>query len=397
MLRGKTVLLGVTGSIAAYKAASLVSMLMKAGATVHVIMTKNAEYFIHPITFESLSKNKCITDIFDRDFTFEVEHISLAQKADIFVVAPASADMIAKLCYGLADDMLSTTALACTCRKIIAPAMNTNMYKNGIVQGNLQKLKQAGFLVMEPGSGRLACGAVGEGKMPEPEEIFEEILCQIACEKDYSGLKVLVTAGPTREPIDPVRFITNHSSGKMGYALAKAAMLRGAEVTLISGKTALTPPKNVNFIEIQSAMEMFEAVQKCYANQDIVLKAAAVADYAPKQVSNEKIKKSNNDLSLELERTPDILAYMGENKRNGQFLCGFSMETENMLENSKAKLIKKKIDMIAANNLKDEGAGFETDTNVLTVITKEKEIKLPILSKEEAAHRLLDMIKEEIK
>lgn len=392
MLKGKTVVLGVTGSIAAYKIANLASMLGKLRCDVHVIMTENATNFINPITFETLTKHKCLVDTFDRNFEFSVEHVALAKQADVVLVAPATANVIAKMAYGLADDMLTTTMLACTCKKIVAPAMNTRMYRNGIVQRNLQILRDNGFEVIAPAVGMLACGDVGDGKMPEPEVLLDYILKEIAHEKDMKGQKVLVTAGPTVEAIDPVRYITNHSTGKMGYALAKTCMLRGAEVTLVTGPTALKKPPFVKVVEITSAKDMFESVTALAKGQDIIIKAAAVADYRPSVVSDEKVKKSSQDMALELERTEDILKYLGEHKAPGQFLCGFSMETENMLENSRVKLKKKNLDMVAANNLKQAGAGFGTDTNIITMITKNREISLELMSKEEAAEEIINQI-----
>ncbi len=392
MLQGKTVLLGVTGSIAAYKIAGLASALKKLHADVHVLMTKNATNFITPITFESLTGNKCLVDTFDRNFQFQVEHVSIAKKADVVMVAPASANVIGKLAHGLADDMLTTTVMACRCPKILAPAMNTNMYENPIVQDNLKILKKYGFEILAPAVGYLACGDTGAGKMPEPQELLAYILREIACEKDMKGKRVLVTAGPTCESIDPVRYITNHSSGKMGYALAKMASFRGAEVTLVSGPVNLVPPAGVHFVPVTTAREMFEAVTKVSDEQDIIIKAAAVADYRPKHVSDDKVKKADTELSIELERTDDILACLGSHRRPGQFLCGFSMETRDMLSNSRAKLKKKHLDMIAANNLKVEGAGFQGDTNVLTLITQDEEVSLPLMSKEEAAAKILDKI-----
>lgn len=392
MLKGKTVVLGVTGSIAAYKAANLASMLVKLHCKVHVIMTKNATNFIHPITFETLTGHKCLVDTFDRNFEFSVEHVALAKQADVVLVAPATANVIGKMAYGLADDMLTTTILACTCKKIVAPAMNTRMYRNEIVQNNLQILKNNGFEIIAPAVGILACGDVGAGKMPEPEILLDYIVKEIAHEKDMLGMKVLVTAGPTVEAMDPVRYITNHSTGKMGYALAKACMLRGAEVTLVTGPTALKKPPFVKVVEIRSAEEMFEAVTGLAADQDIIVKAAAVADYRPKTVSTEKVKKSGREMTLELEKTDDILKYLGEHKTPGQFLCGFSMETENMLENSRIKLKKKNLDMVVANNLKQEGAGFGTDTNIITMITEKEEISLELMSKEDAAGKIINQI-----
>lgn len=392
MLKGKTVLLGVTGSIAAYKIAYLASALKKLHAEVHVLMTENATNFITPITFESLTGTKCLVDTFDRNFQFQVEHVSIAKQADVVLIAPASANVIGKLAHGIADDMLTTTIMACKCHKILAPAMNTNMYENPILQDNLKVLKHYGYEVLEPARGYLACGDVGAGKMPEPETLLQYILKEIAFPKDLKGKKVLVTAGPTQEPIDPVRYITNHSSGKMGYALAKMAMLRGADVTLVSGPVSLTPPPFVKVVPITTAKDMFEAVTSVSEEQDIIIKAAAVADYRPKQVSEEKVKKHDDELSMELEKTDDILKYLGEHRRPGQFLCGFSMETQNMLGNSRAKLAKKHLDMVAANNLKVPGAGFQGDTNVLTLITQEEDVSLELMSKEDAATRILDKI-----
>lgn len=394
MLKGKTVILGLTGSIAAYKIANLASMLKKLHCNVQVIMTRNATNFINPITFETLTGNKCLVDTFDRNFEFSVEHVALAKQADLVLVAPATANVIAKLAYGLADDMLTTTVLACTCKKLVSPAMNTRMYQNDLTQRNLGILRDFGFEVINPAAGMLACGDVGDGKMPEPSELLQYILRELACEKDMAGMKVLVTAGPTQEAIDPVRYITNHSTGKMGYALAKACMLRGAEVTLVTGPTSQEKPPFVEVVHVVSAREMFEAVTERAPEQDIIVKAAAVADYRPASVSREKMKKSGQSMGLALEKTDDILQYLGEHKRPGQFLCGFSMETEHMLENSRAKLEKKNLDMIAANNLRQAGAGFGTDTNILTLITAREEISLEMMSKEEAAHRLLDQILE---
>ena len=392
MLKGKTVLLGVTGSIAAYKIANLASMLVKLHFNVHVIKTKNATNFINPITFETLTNNRCIVDTFDRNFHYNVEHISLAKQADLVMIAPASANVIAKLSHGLADDMLTTTALACTCKKIVAPAMNTQMYNNPITQNNLKTLASYGFEVIEPASGYLACGDQGAGKMPEPEVLLDYILKEIACEKDMTGMNVLITAGPTQESLDPVRYITNHSTGKMGYALATCAMLRGAKVTLVTGPTNLKRPPFVTVVEITSAQEMFDAVT-CHADeQDVIIKAAAVADYTPAVVSDEKVKKADGELQIDLKRTQDILKHLGEHKKANQFLCGFSMETENMLENSRKKLTKKNLDMIVANNLKVAGAGFGTDTNVVTLITKDSELELDIMSKTDVANRILDEI-----
>ena len=391
-MKGKTILLGVTGSIAAYKIASLASMLVKKQANVHVIMTKNATNFINPITFETLTGHKCLIDTFDRNFEFQVEHVSLAKLADMIMVAPASANVIGKLAHGIADDMLTTTILACKCPKLISPAMNTAMYENSIVQDNLKILEKYDYEVISPASGYLACGDTGAGKMPEPEVLLQYIERTLAEPKDLTGKKILVTAGPTQENIDPVRYITNHSSGKMGYAVARAAMLRGAEVTLVSGQTALTPPMFVNYVQITTAEEMYQAVTERSDEQDIIIKAAAVADYRPKTVYENKVKKQDGQMSIELERTKDILAYLGAHKKKDQFLCGFSMETENMIGNSRAKLQKKNLDMIAANNVKVEGAGFQGDTNVMTLITQDQEIALPLLSKEEVANKILDII-----
>ena len=392
MLKGKTVLLGITGSIAAYKIAYLASALQKLHEDVHVLMTENATNFINPITFETLTGNKCLVDTFDRNFQFQVEHVSIAKKADVVMIAPASANVIGKIANGLADDMLTTTVMACRCRKIFAPAMNTAMYENPIVQDNIKKLQHYGYEVITPASGYLACGDTGAGKMPEPETLLEYILREVAFEKDLSGKKILVTAGPTQEAIDPVRCLTNHSSGKMGYAIAKMAMLRGAEVTLVSGPTAIEPPLFVKVVPVTSARDMFEAVTGVSDQQDIIIKAAAVADYRPKQVSEDKVKKKDDQVSIELERTDDILKYLGQHKKNGQFLCGFSMETKDMIGNSRAKLEKKNLDMVAANNLKVEGAGFQGDTNVLTLITQDEEVSLPLMSKEDAALKILDKI-----
>ena len=392
MLKGKTVLLGITGSIAAYKIAYLASALHKLHADVHVLMTENATNFVNPITFETLTGNKCLVDTFDRNFQFQVEHVSIAKKADVVMIAPASANVIGKLANGLADDMLTTTVMACRCQKILAPAMNTAMYENPVVQDNIRKLKNYGYEVITPASGYLACGDSGAGKMPEPETLLEYILKEAAFQKDLAGKKLLVTAGPTQEAIDPVRCLTNHSSGKMGYAIAKMAMLRGAEVTLVSGPTAIEPPLFVKVIPVTSARDMFEAVTGLSHEQDIIIKAAAVADYRPKQVSEDKVKKKDDQASIELERTDDILKYLGQHKKQGQFLCGFSMETRDMIRNSRAKLEKKNLDMVAANNLKVEGAGFQGDTNVLTLITQDEEVSLPLMSKEDAALKILDKI-----
>ena len=394
MLQGKTVLLGITGGIAAYKIPNLCSLLVKQGVNVETILTENARKIVSPIPFESLSGNRCHTDTFDPMDTAKVEHIHLASRADLLVIAPASANMITKLRWGLADDMLSTTALACTCEKLLVPAMNTDMYENAATQENLAVLRQRGFIIMEPLSGRLACGAVGKGKMPEPQDIFDRIEAILAWEKDLFGKRVLVTAGPTQEPIDPVRFITNHSSGKMGYAIAKAAMLRGAEVTLVAGPTALADPPLIRTIHIKTAQDMYEAVTANAPEMDIIIKAAAVADYTPETVADNKIKKTDGDMFIPLKRTQDILGYLGQHRVPGQKLCGFSMETENMLENSRKKLAKKNLDMIVANNVKVSGAGFQGDTNVITMITAEDVREFPLMSKTEAAHAILDRILE---
>lgn len=382
----------MTGGIAAYKSAALASLLIKQRAQVHVIMTENATQFINPITFETLTGNKCLVSTFDRNFQFHVAHVSLAKKADLLMIAPATADVIGKLAGGIADDMLTTTALACRCPILVAPAMNTAMYENAIVQDNLEKLRRFGFTVIPAATGMLACRDTGSGKMPEPETLLQWILRELACQKDFAGKRVLVTAGPTQEAIDPVRYMTNHSSGKMGYALARAAMLRGAEVTLVTGKTSIAPPPFVKVVEITSAKEMFDAVTAVSDRQDIIIKAAAVADYRPAQISDHKVKKEEGGLTLALERTQDILQYLGDHKKQGQFLCGFSMETENMLSNSRAKLAKKHLDLIVANNLKQAGAGFAGDTNIVTLITQEEEIPLKLMSKEEVAFRILDQI-----
>lgn len=395
-LKGKTVLLGVTGSIAAYKIANLTSMLKKLQCDVHVLMTRNATNFINPITFETLTGNKCLVDTFDRNFQFSVEHVSIAKLADVVLVAPASANIIGKLANGIADDMLTTTVMACSCKIIVAPTMNTNMYHNPIVQDNLKKLQNYSYEVIQPASGYLACGDVGEGKMPSEEDLLWYILKEIAFEKDMAGKKVLVTAGPTMEKIDPVRFISNHSSGKMGYALARNCMLRGAEVTLVTGKTAIAPPKFVKVIPIVTAKEMYDAVTEAFPEQDIVIKAAAVADYRPVNPADEKVKKKDGDMSIALERTDDILKYLGEHKEN-QFLCGFSMETENLVENSKAKLVKKNLDMIVANNLKEAGAGFGVDTNVITMITADDVRELELMSKDDTAQAIVEEILRRMK
>ena len=394
MLKGKTVVLAVSGSIAAYKIASLASALGKLHADVQVLMTQNATNFINPITFETLTGNKCLVDTFDRNFQYSVEHVALAKRADVVLVAPASANVIGKIANGIADDMLTTTVMACKCKKIISPAMNTQMFENPIVQDNLKKLEHYGYEVIQPAVGLLACKDVGAGKMPEPETLLEYILREVAYEKDLKGKKILVTAGPTQEPIDPVRYLTNHSSGKMGYAIAKVCSMRGADVTLVSGKTAIKPPLFVDVVPVTTARDMYEAVTSRFDQQDIVIKAAAVADYRPKTISDQKVKKADGELSIEMERTDDILKYLGEHKREDQFLCGFSMETEHMLENSRKKLEKKNLDMIVANNVKVEGAGFAGDTNIVTLITKDDETELPLLSKEETAVEIMNKILE---
>ena len=393
MLKGKTVVLGVTGSIAAYKIANLARMLVKQHCEVHVLMTQNATNFINPITFETLTKHKCLIDTFDRNFEFSVEHVALAKAADVVMIAPASANVIGKIANGIADDMLTTTVMACPCKKIVSPAMNHNMFHNPIVQDNIEKLKHYGYEIVEPAHGMLANGDMGDGRMPDEELLFEYIVKEIAFEKDMTGKKVLVTAGATVEAIDPVRFITNHSSGKMGFALAKNAMLRarGAEVTLVTGPTEIKKPGFVKVVPIESAREMYEAVTAASEEQDAIIKAAAVADYRPKSVSSEKVKKQDGDMSIELERTDDILKTLGERK-NGQFICGFSMETENMLENSRKKLEKKNCDMIVANNLKQDGAGFGGNTNIVTLITKDDEVQLEKMTKDEVAEKIFDFI-----
>ena len=390
MLKGQTILLGVTGGIAAYKAAALASALVKLHASVEVVMTQNATQFITPLTFEELTGHRVMVDTFDRNFTHQVEHISLAQRTDLMIIAPATANVCAKLAHGLADDMLTTSALACKCPKLIAPAMNTNMYENPVTQDNLSTLRRYGWEVIEPASGRLACGAVGKGKLPEPEELVQYILRRIAFAQDMVGKRVLVTAGPTQEALDPVRYLTNHSTGKMGYAIAKMAMLRGAEVTLISGPTNIPAPPFVNLVSITSAQDMFEAVAAHASHADMIFKAAAVADYTPADVSNEKMKKKDGELSIPLKRTQDVLKYLGENRVPGQIICGFSMETQNMVENSREKLAKKNVDMICANNLKQSGAGFGVDTNVITIITADQTIELPLQSKEAAANEIIN-------
>lgn len=392
MLTGKTVVIGVTGSIAAYKIPNLARMLKKQGADVVILMTANACNFINPITFESLLGNKCLIDTFDRNFQYSVEHVALAKRADIVMIAPASANVIGKIASGIADDMLTTTVMACPCRKIISPAMNHNMFHNPIVQDNIKKLKSFGYEIVEPDSGMLANGDMGDGRMPEPEVLYEYILKEIACEKDLAGKKVLVTAGATRESIDPVRFITNHSSGKMGIAIAKAAMLRGAEVTLVAGHVEAQLPPFVRYVPVVSAEDMLGAVTQLSDKQDIIIKAAAVADYTPVTTADSKLKKSDDDMKIELKRTKDILHYLGEHKREGQIICGFSMETDNVIENSSKKLYKKNCDMICANSLRTQGAGFGVDTNVITMITKDGAEELPLMTKEAAAHRILDKL-----
>ena len=390
MLKGKTVLLGVTGGIAAYKAAALASALVKQRADVEVIMTHNATQFVTPLTFEQLTGHRTMVDTFDRNFSHQVEHISLAERTDLVIIAPATANVCAKLAHGLADDMLTTTVLACKCPKLIAPAMNTNMYENPVTQDNLEILRRYGWDVIEPASGRLACGAVGKGKMPEPEDLLQHILRYLALPHDLAGKKILVTAGPTQEALDPVRYLTNHSTGKMGYAIAKMAMLRGAEVTLISGPTSIVPPPFVNVVKITSAQDMFAAVSSRAEDSDFIFKAAAVADYTPAEYNDNKTKKKDCDLTIPLKRTQDILKYLGEHRVDGQVICGFSMETQNMIENSRIKLEKKNLDMICANNLKQAGAGFGVDTNAITMITKAEMTELPLLSKEAAANAILD-------
>ena len=390
MLKGKTILLGVTGGIAAFKAAALASALVKLHAAVEVVMTKNATQFITPLTFEQLTGRRTMVDTFDRNFSHQVEHISLAQRTDLVIVAPATANVCAKLAHGLADDMLTTTVLACRCPKLIAPAMNTNMFENPVTQDNLEILRKYGWEVIAPAVGRLACGAVGAGKMPEPETLVQHILRHIGMPHDMAGKRVLVTAGPTQEALDPVRYLTNHSTGKMGYALAKMAMLRGAEVTLVTGPTSLTPPPFVQVVPVVSAGDMFEAVAQRCEEMDFIFKAAAVADYTPVGYCDDKIKKKDDDMSIPLKRTQDILKYLGEHRRAGQVICGFSMETQNMVENSRAKLVKKGVDMICANNLKVPGAGFGVDTNIITLITADDTVELPLQSKESAACGILD-------
>ena len=396
MLKGKTVVIGVTGGVAAYKMPNLVSMLVKLHAEVHVIMTQNATHFITPIAFESLTGTKCLVDTFDRNFQFHVAHVSLAQKADIFMVSPATANVIGKLANGIADDMLTTTVMATKAPVLIVPAMNTNMYENPVMQDNLERLRHYGKKIIEPASGMLACGTSGVGKMPEPAQLLQYILKEIACEKDLAGKKVLVSAGPTQEPIDPVRFISNHSTGKMGYAIAENAMLRGADVTLVSGPCAIPTPDFVTVVPVVTAQEMYEAVTAHAKGQDIVILTAAVADYRPAVVADEKIKKKDGDMSIALTRTKDIIGTLGSDKKPEQFLCGFSMETEHMLENSRGKLERKHLDMIVANNLNVQGAGFGTDTNVITMITGHDMTELPLMSKKEAAAAILDKILAEI-
>ena len=393
MLSGKTVVLGVTGSIAAYKIANLARMLKKLHCNVHVLMSENATNFINPITFESLIGNKCLIDTFDRNFQYSVEHVAIAKQANLVLVAPASANVIGKIANGIADDMLTTTVIACPCKKMISPAMNHNMYHNPIVQDNIEKLRRFGYEIITPDRGMLANGDIGDGRMPDEEVLLEYVIREIACEKDLIGKKILVTAGATREAIDPVRFITNHSSGKMGIAIAKAAMLRGADVTLVKAHTDVEAPMFVNTVNVTSAEDMFRAVTERAPETDIIIKAAAVADYTPETVADNKIKKADGNMSIPLKRTKDILKYLGENKKDGQILCGFSMETENMLENSKKKLISKNCDMICANSLKTAGAGFGVDTNIITLITANGAEELPLMSKEAAAHKILDQLK----
>ena len=393
MLTNKNIILAVTGSIAAYKIANLASMLKKLNADVTVMMTENATNFINPITFETLTGNKCLVDTFDRNFQYSVEHVSIAKKADVVMIAPASANVIAKMAHGIADDMLTTTVLACKCKKIVAPAMNTNMFTNEIVQDNIEVLKKYGFEIVEPDSGRLACGDIGAGKLPSEEVLLSYILKEAACQKDMAGMKVLVTAGPTREYIDPVRFITNHSTGKMGYAIAENCMRRGADVTLVTGPTSIKKPDFVKVIDIISADDMFNAVKDNMENMDIIIKAAAVADFTPQAYVDEKIKKENKaDIGISLKKTTDILSYLGEHKKANQFICGFAMETQNVIENARGKLNRKHADMIVANSLKQEGAGFGVDTNIVTIITKDREEQLPIMSKEKVASVIIDNI-----
>lgn len=392
MLTGKTVLLGVSSSIAAYKICNLARMLTKLGADVHVAMTNNAQNFVHPLTFETLTQHKCLIDTFDRNFEYSVEHVSIAKKADVAVIAPATANVIGKIANGIADDMLTTTVMACTCKKIIAPAMNHNMFHNPIVQDNLAKLKKFGYEIIEPVRGMLANRDIGDGKLPDEETLLEYIIREIAFEKDMAGKKLMVTAGATRESIDPVRFITNHSSGKMGYAIARAAMLRGADVTVVAAHTDVEPPMFVNVILVKSAEDMYNAVTERSDEMDIIIKAAAVADYTPITTADSKIKKADGDMKIELKRTKDILKHLGQNRREGQFICGFSMETDNVIENSRKKLDSKNVDMICANSLRTAGAGFGTDTNVITMITKDNTEELEIMTKFDAANIILDKI-----
>ena len=394
MLKGKTAVLAVTGSIAAYKIANLARMLKKLGCSVQVLMTENATNFINPITFETLTSNRCFIDTFDRNFQYSVEHVALAKQADVVMIAPADANVIGKIANGIADDMLTTTVMACPCKKLVAPAMNHNMYHNPIVQDNIRKLAAYGYGIITPDTGMLANGDIGDGRMPEERVLLEHILREIACEKDLAGKRVLVTAGATREAIDPVRFITNHSSGKMGFAIARAAMLRGATVTIVAAHTDVAPPMFCEVVPVVSAADMFEAVAARAPESDIVIKAAAVSDYTPETTAVSKLKKSDADMSIPLKRTQDILKYLGANKRPGQFLCGFSMETDNVLENSRKKLASKNCDMICANSLRTAGAGFGTDTNVITLITEDSDTELPLMSKEDAAHKILDVIRE---
>lgn len=394
MLKGKTILLGVSGSIAVYKICNLARMLTKLGADVHVAMTENSTNFVHPLTFETLTQHKCLIDTFDRNFEYSVEHVSIAKKADVVMIAPASANVIGKIANGIADDMLTTTVMACTCKKIIAPAMNHNMFHNPIVQDNIEKLKKFGYEMIEPVKGMLANRDIGDGKLPDEETLLEYIIREIAFEKDLAGKKVLVTAGATRENIDPVRFITNHSSGKMGFAIAKAAMLRGADVTVVAAHTDVQPPMFVDVIPVETAQDMFNAVKERFEDFDFIIKAAAVADYTPLTTADSKIKKSEGDMSIPLRRTEDILRYIGQNKRNGQVVCGFSMETDNVIENSRRKLSSKNADMICANSIKTAGAGFGTDTNIITIITARKEEELEIMTKFDAANLILNKMKE---
>lgn len=394
MLKGKTILLGVSGSIAVYKICNLARMLTKLGADVHVAMTENSTNFVHPLTFETLTQHKCLIDTFDRNFEYSVEHVSIAKKADVVMIAPASANVIGKIANGIADDMLTTTVMACTCKKIIAPAMNHNMFHNPIVQDNIEKLKKFGYEMIEPVKGMLANRDIGDGKLPDEETLLEYIIREIAFEKDLAGKKVLVTAGATRENIDPVRFITNHSSGKMGFAIAKAAMLRGADVTVVAAHTDVQPPMFVDVIPVETAQDMFNAVKERFEDFDFIIKAAAVADYTPLTTADSKIKKSEGDMGIPLRRTKDILRYIGQNKRNGQVVCGFSMETDNVIENSRRKLSSKNADMICANSIKTDGAGFGTDTNIITIITARKEEELEIMTKFDAANLILNKMKE---